>query len=279
MRVQDLGTWGRVGTPLQALGALVALSPLVVFACPPVGRPTRVHLLLALAHALALAHLLLAAYLAAVTRALCALRRAAWAARRDAAWRAGELAAQRHAGGADARAPWAGPDAAALELASGAEDGAGPGRMRDAGLGGREVAGGMLSGLRVAGWGHGQLRDATRDGKAAKGRCDADGPPHEAPRKGDVCKGDADGEEALDWAGWAGPGWGGADGAAVRMLCGLATVRPRSAGAWGRHVEAVDGAVRVCGPGLAAMAAVAILGGVGDVLLPPMPGARPPAAL
>jgi hypothetical protein len=99
-------------------------------------------------------------------------------------------------------------------------------------------------------------------------------------KQGDVCKQQPllrVEAEAQDWAGpspaFSATACADGPGAAVRMLCGLATVGPRNAAGWRRHVEAVDGVVRVCGPGLCAMAAIAILGGAADVLLPPLPSA------
>jgi hypothetical protein len=289
--LQDPGSPGRVRSGLQAVAVLVALSPLVVHACPPVGRPTRVHLLLAFAYALALAHLLVAAYLAAVTRALRALRQAASAARRDAVRLALSPADQRGGCGADTGGPWGGPDAAALEPGSGTGDAAGGG---DAGEGGRDVLGGMLDALGRAAFARdaaaAEHGDAPQHPKAAAGD-DSDGAPDEAPRnrgwqgdvwQGGVRKGSVCVDEALDWAAQTGPGGpmaGCGDGDAVRMLCGLAAVRQRNARAWRRHVQAVDGALRVCGPGLCTVAAVAILGGAADVLLPPMPSASPWTAL
>ena len=154
------------------------------------------------------------------------------------------------------------------------------------------MVGGMLGarGCVVLGDSGGTGRDEARGDGLTAGRDDADGPSNEAPRdwvgRGDVRMGDGDSLEAEDWAGASSAmhraGWrakGYADGGAGWMLCGLAAVGPSNAAAWRRHVDAVDAVVRVFGPGLWAMAAVAILGGVTDVLLPPMPTALPPTAL
>lgn len=248
---QEAGSAGRVRCPLQAEAALLALSPLVVCLCPPVGRPTRVHLLLGWAHALALAHLATAAYLEALTRALRRIHQAHPAnphAPRHAAWAKDVLAAARHGWSAGR---CGGPDKAGLEPGRGAGYGAEGDGAGDEGGGGR---------------GLGEMLDALRTGlahSAAAAAAHSDGPEEAGPRN----RPGAEAEAGDDWAG-AGTTWGHSGPAGSQALCGLVTIGPHNAAAWRRHVTAVDAAVRVCGPGLCAVAAVAILGGMADMPLP-----------
>ena len=266
---QDPGCAGRVRCPLQAEAALIALAPLVAWACPAVGRPTRVHLLLALAHVLALAHLAVAAYLQALTRALRALEPPAPAARRDAPRGARTVAAQLAACAAGTGGPCGGPcggaDTGELEAGCGAGSGTG-----DECGGGRDALRRMLHALRHAPHAHRHPSAAPADWSR---------PADAGLRKplGKEAEAEA-GEE--EWRGSTGRAGGAAGcerhGGAVRVLCGVAAVGPRNAAAWQTHVAAVDGVLRMCGPGLCAMAAVAILGGAADMA---MPSTLPLAAL